>query len=622
MKRVNPTAVRNRLRTWWSSPAVRTQRLLPRVSGRLTAWLAALVLINGILPAVAIVATGAMVEAIPGTVLHGFGSPAGHRAIVSLVVLGAAFFCQQSTARLSASVATTLGARLDADLQQRAILAVNGPTGVRHLDDPTTQNLVTRVVGLGMGGYTPGGAIVGLAAKAALWTQSLAAVLLIAYYRWWLALLIFAAQLWWAAVTRKEFDRRTKALVGQAALLRRTDYFRDLALTGGAAKEIRIFGMAPWLVNRFRVEWAAAMEKVWRQRGGTATVTTLALGSLLASNFLAFLLLGLDAEHGVIGLGALVVYVRAVLSVANVSARGRQDLQISYGAAAVPAVLDLEAAAAKAEEAPGRPVPPAAPVTAVAFEGVTFSYPGAKNPVVEDFHLTIPSGTSMALVGVNGAGKTTLVKLLARFYDPDRGRITVDGTDLREFDARQWQQRIAAIFQDFTRYELSARENVAFGAVAHADDEDLLRRVAERAGILDRVEALPGGWDTPLARRRTGGVELSGGEWQRIALARALFAVGAGARVLVLDEPTANLDVPAEAEFYDRFLSLTAGLTTIIISHRFSTVRKADQICVVDGGHVLELGSHEQLMAAGGRYFEMFSLQSGHYLDESSGSRK
>ncbi|MCA1845166.1 MAG: ABC transporter ATP-binding protein, partial [Actinobacteria bacterium] len=216
------------------------------------------------------------------------------------------------------------------------------------------------------------------------------------------------------------------------------------------------------------------------------------------------------------------------------------------------------------------------PAAGIRFEGVRFRYPGRPADVFSHLDLWIPAGRSLAVVGDNGAGKTTLVKLLARLYDPDGGRISVDGTDLADLDPRAWQRQVAAIFQDFLRYPLAAVDNVAVGAAGGAHDDAALQRAAQRAGAAAVVERLPAGWATPLSRDFGGGVDLSGGEWQRVALARALYAVDAGgATVLVLDEPGANLDARAEAELYEDFLDLTRGLTTVLISHRLSGARRA-----------------------------------------------
>jgi len=225
--------------------------------------------------------------------------------------------------------------------------------------------------------------------------------------------------------------------------------------------------------------------------------------------------------------------------------------------------------------------------------------------------LVLRAGRSTALVGINGAGKTTLVKLLARLHDPDSGRILVDGVDLVRVRPAEWQRQVAVVFQDFAHYPLSFAENIGFGSPSFLSDVPGLSDAARRAGALDVVSSLS--WDTVLSRSYDGGAELSGGQWQRIALARALFAVRHGATILVLDEPTAWLDARGEADFFDRFLEITEGTTTLIISHRFSTVRRADHICVLDEGRVLEQGDHASLIAAGGRYAELFGLQAARF---------
>jgi ABC-type multidrug transport system fused ATPase/permease subunit len=247
----------------------------------------------------------------------------------------------------------------------------------------------------------------------------------------------------------------------------------------------------------------------------------------------------------------------------------------------------------------GRRVAAMLPAREIRFRDVTFAYPGG-SPVLEHFDLTVPAGTSLAIVGQNGAGKTTLAKLLCRLYDPVSGAIEVDGVDLREFEIASWRARLAVVFQDFIRFELPMRDNVAPSGAP----DDAIVAALEAAGAANLATL-----DTVLARGYEGGTDLSGGQWQRVALARALCAVERGAGVVLLDEPTAQLDVRGESEIFQRLLDATRRCTTILISHRFSTVRHANRICVLERGRVIELGTHDELMAQGGRYRTMFDLQ-------------
>jgi ABC-type multidrug transport system fused ATPase/permease subunit len=264
-------------------------------------------------------------------------------------------------------------------------------------------------------------------------------------------------------------------------------------------------------------------------------------------------------------------------------------------------VLRLEGAMAPAGALPsGTRAAGEMPAREIRFRDLTFGYPGSTSPVLDRLNLTIPAGSSLAIVGQNGAGKTTLVKLLCRLYDPQTGAIEVDGVDVRALDLPSWRSRVAAVFQDFIRFELSLRANVA---PAGAPDERV-RAALAAAGATDLAEL-----DTILAGGYDGGTDLSGGQWQRVALARALCAVEGGAGVVVLDEPTAQLDVRGEAEIFGRVLAAARHGTTILISHRFSTVRQADRICVLEHGRVVELGTHDELMALSGRYRTMFELQ-------------
>jgi ABC-type multidrug transport system fused ATPase/permease subunit len=252
------------------------------------------------------------------------------------------------------------------------------------------------------------------------------------------------------------------------------------------------------------------------------------------------------------------------------------------------------------------------PARDIRFRNVTFAYPGGGPPVLDGFDLTIPAGSSLAIVGQNGAGKTTLAKLLCRLYDPSAGAIEIDGIDLRELRLDEWRARLTAVFQDFVRIELSMRDNVA----PRGATDDVVRRALEAAGAARLAEL-----ETVLARGYDGGTDLSGGQWQRVALARALAAVELGAGVVLLDEPTAQLDVRGEAAIFDRMLAATRHCTTILVSHRFSTVRHADRICVLEGGRVVELGSHDELVARGGRYRTMFDLQAQRFVEQDEEGR-
>lgn len=336
----------------------------------------------------------------------------------------------------------------------------------------------------------------------------------------------------------------------------------------------------------------------------------------MVADVVALGLLGRAAARGEISVGQLTTYIQAVFGIARIGIMGQEDDQIQMGLGSVNGAARVRASIPPAPRLAGRPCG-SMPQRSIRFEDVSFRYPGAHEAVFDGFNLEIPAGQSIAVVGANGAGKTTLVKLLTRLYEPTAGSITVDGVDIREFDPYEWQQRTAAIFQDFVRYPLPVYSNVAPG---RADDHETARAAAKQAGALEIIEGLEHGWESVLDRRYQQGAELSGGQWQRIALARALHARAAGAGILVLDEPTANLDVRAEAELYERFLELTAGTTTIVISHRFSTVRRADAICVIEAGKVTELGSHAELVAAGRAYARMFELQAARFRDSDPGS--
>ena len=364
-----------------------------------------------------------------------------------------------------------------------------------------------------------------------------------------------------------------------------------------------------WTIDRFVARRTRLHDLQYQATRLRERPLALSASIVTAANLLVLWSLASAAGDGRIGLGQLVAYAQLAISTSAI-AFGGFSWALDGAAAPVAAIRRLEPAMhaagrldSGADDAAGMPV------REIRFRGVGFAYLGGAE-VLRDFDLTIPAGTSLAIVGQNGAGKTTLAKLLCRLYDPQAGTIEIDGVDLRELDLRSWRQRLAAVFQDFIRFEMSLRDNVA---PAGAPDDEIVDALRD-AGATGLARL-----DTVLARGYADGTDLSGGQWQRVALARALCAVRLGAGLVLLDEPTAQLDVRGEAEIFDRILAATRHCTTILISHRFSTVRHADRICVLEKGRVVELGTHEELMALGGRYRTMFDLQAQRFGEEEEG---
>jgi ATP-binding cassette subfamily B protein len=580
--------------------------------GRLLVPAVVLQLLAGVMPVAFIVTTSAIVGRVPGAVRHGLGSPEWRSLRDVLIVAGVLFVAQQMIGPLQYTIAQILAWRIEDQLRERAALASFGPVGVSALEEPETFDTLADLADVRRGtGFGPGWSVWATLLLGALYLQwGLAAVLVGVVYTWWAALLLAVGSLAMRISIRSGFGRHSRFEATFAAARRRSDYYRDLITSGAAGKEIRVFGLLRWLGGRYREHAAAAIRPVWHSRRQNI------YGSYLRAAPIWIVLCAIAtvgaaraAAHGSLTIGQLAYVLQAIvlMSALGTYIQGA-DHETEHALTSFVGLERLERRVADEAHVTAGVVPAeGVPREEIRFEGVTFGYGG--RPVLRDLDLTIEAGRSLAIVGLNGAGKTTLVKLLARLYEPEAGRITVDGRPLTDYPVRGWRRRVAAIFQDFVRYELPVRENVGFGAAQLLGDDERIRSALGRAGALELVETLPSGLDTTLSREYAGGADLSGGQWQRIAIARALLAVEGGAGVLVLDEPTASLDVRAEAAFFDHFLELTSGLTTILISHRFSTVRRAERIVVLEHGHVVEDGTHEELLAAGGRYAELFHLQ-------------
>lgn len=591
-------------------------RLLPRVNRAKAVFGAIGIAAVSILPIAVAMATGVLIGSIPGVQAEGADSAAGEHLVTLLAVLGALVLTQQVATPVLTALGETLGREVDRHLQERVLTAVGGPDGIGHLTDPDVLASLRVVRGLGVADNDrPSLAVGALVAVLPAWLRAIAAAAVLLAFHWWLGLAWLLA---WPAVVyymQREYFRVGQLGFAQGRELQRAEYLRDLAITGPAAKEIRIWGMLDWLVDRFGTAWHTAMAPVWRERRPRARVVFGATGTIAVVNLLSYGLLVFAAVRGDIGLAALAVFIQALSLANNYTAFDDQNAYLAFAAASVPKVMSLDTRVGAGARTEPRIEPPAEfPADRIVLSGVRLRYPGADGEALRGVDLGIEAGRSLAIVGENGAGKSSLVKVLCGLYSPTEGTVRVDGLDLSEVDAKAWRARISVLFQDFTRYHLTVAENVGLGAPGYAGDTDRLHAAAERSGALPLIERLPHGWDTVLSPEYTGGVDLSGGQWQRIALARALFAVDAGARVLILDEPTAALDVRAEAEIYERFLELTAGLTTILISHRFSTVRCADRIVVLERGAVVEDGGHDELLAEEGRYARMFQTQAARFV--------
>ena len=406
--------------------------------------------------------------------------------------------------------------------------------------------------------------------------------------------------------------------------VRKMNYLRRLLTDKNEAKEVRLFGLGDYFLrqhgeafNSFHTRYSAMRRRHWRWNTLLAVLS--ACGTALATGHAV-----LQALRGAITLGDLVFYTAAIGQVTGtlngiswqVSGFHQGNLFIGN----LFRFLDLPET---------MPVPPTgavrtAPVPmreGIRLEDVWFRYDADGRDVLKGITLAIRPGQTVALVGENGAGKTTLVKLLSRLYDPTAGRITVDGVDLRECDIDSWRRQVSVVFQDFMRFNLVARENIALGDVTRVPEAAMVQAAAARGGADEMIARLPDGYETMLGRRFSevgrDGADLSGGEWQKVALSRAFYRSSEngtpGAQLLILDEPTAALDARAEHELFQRFRDLTKDKATVLISHRFSTVRMADVIAVLEDGRITELGSHAELIARGGTYARLYAMQAERY---------
>jgi ATP-binding cassette, subfamily B, bacterial len=555
-----------------------------------------MIVLRGVTPALASVAFGWLVAEITN----------GASLTAPLVAVGVTFFVMVVSQPLHQAISANLGSRLAAHLYDQLLDVCTRPAGIAHLEraDLTTDLTMARDFDLGMMGPPLDLSMDFISSGLVDLVVGASAAVLLLWFEWWAAPVLVAAWIathWLLRESGVWRDRNTDEV---RKAQRHADYSYRLAVDAAPAKELRLFGLAGWVADRFVATRRRLYDLQYEATRLREKSVAMSLAIVLTANLGVFVLIADAAADGSVSTGQLVVFVQAAIGVSSI-AFGGLNWALDGASAPVAALTRLELAVSDDLDTSGM-APPPATAPSIRFHDVSFSYPGEDRRVLDGFDLTIPAGTSIAIVGVNGAGKTTLAKLLCRLYDPTSGSITIDGRPLSELELGAWRRRLTAVFQDFIRFELPLRVNVA----PDGAPDETIREALAAAGA---SELAGGDLDTILSKGYPGGTDLSGGQWQRIALARALCAVRQGAGVVLLDEPSAQLDVRGEAEIFERLLAATRECTTILISHRFSTVRLADLVCVIADGKVAELGTHDELMQLGGRYRTMFDLQASRF---------
>ena len=500
-------------------------------------------------------------------------------------------------------------------------LTGSGP-GIGTLESPQVQGLVreARADPDNWTQRTPAdGALAQLDAVTAVFGMA-AACLVLARYAWWLIpIIVVPAFLYRSLERRRNLEWYLQWQRGMHEGLR-SEKWEPAIVSSGEGKETRVFGLADWVVQRMQHHTRAMFEPVWALGGRQLRQQWIQLPVIVLPLTLAYVLVSDGAADGRVTAAVATAVLTSAWAVFQVFIYN--DVRDPVGAiACLRATAELHKALADGEpSAPTAPDPAAPapaelpPVTAAAgaprirFDEVSFTYPRTERLVLDRLSLDVRPGELVGIVGLNGVGKSTLIKLLAGLYRPTGGRVSIDGADLRQLNVTAWRRRLAIVYQDFIRYHLSIADNITLGYPGEID-RAALEAAARDSGLEPVLAELPLGWDTPLSRDRTNGVELSGGQWQQVVLARALYAVRMGARVLVLDEPTAHLDVRTEFDVFQRLIAHKGDATVVLISHRLSTVRQADRIALIEHGRVTESGSHDELMALGGAYEQLFAIQ-------------
>ncbi|TCO59326.1 ABC transporter ATP-binding protein [Actinocrispum wychmicini] len=566
-------------------------------------------LVERLIPAATAMVVGLLVGRV--TALNGTGGFS--TVLLPLAAFGAVLFVSHAAETVVEPLAYLTQQRIDGAHRAAVTRLVASSPTIDLLEQPEAQHLIQRAKA-DPDEYTqrtPGQAALAGLDQAADAIGVVATCLVVAQFAWWLVPLLLIPSLICVRLRYRQRLKFVRLWRAQLDELLRADRWQETLVSAGVGKDMRVFGFGDWAVRRLRRQHVVRCQPIFalwqRNICGQLWLFLLAAPPLL----IAITAVAAGTVNGQGSFATETAVLTAGAALFTMIGPGESALTRLAGLEALKAYDELAEVFGKDAQRP----PPAAPAhtgssSHVRFERVGFTYPGTTHAVLDGLDLEIRPGELLAIVGLNGAGKSTLIKLLSGLYKPTSGRILVgDGQDLAELEARAWRERISVVFQDFVKYELSAADNVTLGRPGVVPDPTVLEAAARDAGLRPVLDRLPDGWETPLARTRTGGVDLSGGQWQQVVLTRALYALYTGAELLVLDEPTAHLDVRTEFEVFQRLAEHRDDAGVVLISHRLSTVRQADRIVLLGGGRITESGSHDELIASGGDYAKMFAIQ-------------
>jgi len=577
--------------------------------------------VAGVLPTALILASGSLTRRIQDAVAIQ-GRDAGAEPVYGAfaLVIGL-FLLSELVVPIQSRLRWLVLKRVDGAARGRCIRATLRGTDMTHLHDPEFLKAMRRVHGLVHYSATPGGGAAGMVGLLRDYLVGLSAAVVAAAYHPAIAALALAIGLFVRLQWRAQVIILINTWIEAGPSFSEARYFAELGLGRRSAHEVRLFGLRDWIGQRVHTAGIRGWTPTWDRRL-YALARPAALDAVLTigAAVIALLWVARASIDGDLDIGDVVVFVSAVFSVLALGRTFDDDLALEYGGVMLPSLNTIDRLSAEASISErSRRAPRANAPPRIELLDVSFRYPGAQDDVLQRVTLEIPAGTSAALVGVNGAGKTTLVRLMCGLYAPQRGTVLVDEVDLRELDLDEWHRRIAPMFQEFLRLQLSVAENVTVGAVERINAGEAARSALAEAGALGFASRLPDGVDSLLATRYADGSDLSGGQWQRLGIARALFALKQGASFLILDEPTSNLDTSSEERLIRRLLEGTHGTATgLLVTHRLALARRTGRIFVLDGGRIVERGTHEELLSIGGRYAGAFNMQASLYPLEDS----